>query len=228
MKKSLLFALVAVAMLGACNDAKTVQQQSDEVATNDTTEVRTVECVASGDVVYVNIENVLNMSKLYAKEGVALQTKVEAFQQKAASAQESWAKKEQNLANEYTKLQNEAVKLQQDYEKGLITTLNAQKKGEELATKEQSIQSRLSTLQASAQSESEQLAQEEQVLAEEQVVIMNRFNTLVRKALDDINADKRYKMIVDGMTVIDADPSLNISDLVLAKVDELYEAGALE
>jgi outer membrane protein len=83
-------------------------------------------------------------------------------------------------------------------------------------------------LQSSAQSESEQLAKEEQALAEEQAVIMNRFNTLVRKALDEINADKRYKMIVDGMTVIDADPSLNISDLVLAKVDELYEAGALE
>ncbi len=228
MKKSLLFALAAVAMLGACSDTKKVQEQSGEATASDNTEVRTVECVASGDVVYVNLDNILNMSKLYAKEGTALQTKVQTFQDKATSVQESWAKKEQNLANEYTKLQNEAVKLQQDYEKGLITTLNAQKKSEELASKEQSIQSRLSTLQSSAQSESEQLAKEEQALAEEQAVIMNRFNTLVRKALDEINADKRYKMIVDGMTVIDADPSLNISDLVLAKVDELYEAGALE
>lgn len=228
MKKSLLFALAAVAMLASCNnDAKTTEKKSESTA-SDLTEVRTVECVASGDVVYVNLDMVMNDSKLYAKEGVALRTKTEAFQQKMISTQESWAKKEQNLANEYQKLQNEAVKLQEDYQKGLITTLNAQKKSEELASKEQSIQSRLSTLQSSAQSESEQLAKEEQALAEEQAVIMNRFNTLVRKALDEINADKRYKMIVDGMTVIDADPSLNISDLVLAKVDELYEAGALE
>ena len=228
MKKSLLFALVAVAMLGACSDAEKAQQTSGEVTASDVTDVRTVECVASGDVVYVHLDSVLNMSKLYATEGTALQTKVQAFQQKAASAQESWAKKEQNLAAEYNKLQNEAVKLQQDYEKGLITTLNAQKKGEELAGKEQSIQSRLNTLQTTAQKEGEELAKEEQALAEEQVVIMNRFNALVRKAIADINADKRYKMIVDGMTVIDADPSLNISSLVLNKVDELYEAGELE
>jgi outer membrane protein len=228
MKKSLLFALMAVAMLGACSDAEKAQQKSGEVTASDVTDVRTVECVASGDVVYVHLDSVLNMSKLYATEGTALQTKVQTFQQKAATAQESWAKKEQNLAAEYNKLQNEAVKLQQDYEKGLITTLNAQKKGEELAGKEQSIQSRLNTLQTSAQKEGEELAKEEQALAEEQMVIMNRFNALVRKAIADINADKRYKMIVDGMTVIDADPSLNISSLVLKKVDELYEAGELE
>ena len=228
MKKSLLFAMSAVAMLVACNNPQSAQENSGEATASDNTEIRTVECVASGDVVYVNLENILNMSKLYAKEGVALQTKVQAFQQKAASAQESWAKKEQNLANEYNKLQNEAMKLQQDYEKGLITTLNAQKKGEELAQKEQSIQSRLSTLQASAQSESEQLAKEEQALAEEQVVIMNRFQELTRKAIKEINADGRYKMILDGMSVVDADPSLNISELVLVKVDELYDAGALE
>ena len=228
MKKSLLFALVAVAMLGACSDAEKAQQKSNEVTASDVTDVRTVECVASGDVVYVHLDSVLNQSKLYATEGTALQTKVQSFQQKAATAQESWAKKEQNLAAEFNKLQNEAVKLQQDYEKGLITTLNAQKKGEELAQKEQSIQSRLNTLQTSAQKEGEELAKEEQALAEEQMVIMNRFNALVREAIADINADKRYKMIVDGMTVIDADPSLNISSLVLKKVDELYEAGELE
>ena len=227
MKKSLLFALAAVAMLGACNNAEKAQK-SGEATASDTTEVRTVECVASGDVVYVQLDSVLNASKLYAKEGTALQNKVKTFQEKAAATQESWAKKEQNLANEYNKLQNEAVKLQQDYEKGLITTLNAQKKGEELAEKEQSIQSRLNTLQTSAQKEGEELAKEEQALAEEQMVIMNRFNALMEKAIKEINADKRYKMIVDGMTVIDADPTLNITDLVLKKVDELYEAGALE
>ncbi|MBO5882714.1 MAG: OmpH family outer membrane protein [Alistipes sp.] len=227
MKKSLLFALAAVAMLGACNTADKTNKPGEATA-SDATEVRTVECVASGDVVYVHLDSVLNMSKLYVTEGTALQNKVKIFQEKAATTQQSWAKKEQDLANEYNKLQNEAVKLQQDYEKGLITTLNAQKKGEELAQKEQSIQSRLNTLQTAAQKESEELAKEEQTLAEEQMVVMNRFNVLVEKAIKEINADKRYKMIIDGMTVIDADPALNISSLLLKKVDELYEAGTLE
>jgi hypothetical protein len=35
-------------------------------------------------------------------------------------------------------------------------------------------------------------------------------------------------MIVNAVSVVDADPTLNISDLVLQKVDELYTAGALE
>jgi outer membrane protein len=228
MKKSLLFALAAVAMLSACNNTEKAEKSSEATTTEATTEVTTVECVASGDVVYIDLDYMLASSKLYAAEGKALETKVQEFQTRAASTQEGWAKKEQSLANEYTKLQNDATKLQQDYEKGLITTLNAQQKGQELAEKEQSIQSRIASLQTTAQKEGEQLAKEEQALAEEQVVIMNRFQELTRKALDEINADKRYKMILNAASVVDADPSLNISSLVLEKVDALYEAGALE
>jgi outer membrane protein len=226
MKKSLLFALAAVAMLGACNEAKKADK-SDEATASDTTEVRTVECVASGDVVYMDLDFMLASSKLYAAEGKALEAKVNEFQKRAAATQEGWLKKEQSLANEYNKLQNDAVKLQQDYEKGLITTLNAQQKGQELAEKEQNIQSRMSSYQTSAQKEGEELAKEEQTLAEEQLVIMNRFQELTRMALEEINADKRYKMILNATSVIDADETLNISSLVLQKVDELYEAGAL-
>lgn len=227
MKKSLLFALAAVAMLSACNNTEKAEK-SGEATTSDTTEVRTVECVASGDVVYMDLDFMLASSKLYAAEGKALETKMQDFQARAVAAQEGWSKKEQNLANEYNKLQNDAVKLQQDYEKGLITTLNAQQKGQELAEKEQSIQSRMSSLQTTIQKEGEELAKEEQALAEEQMVIMNRFQELTRKALDEINADKRYKMILNAVSVVEADPTLNISSLVLKKVDELYEAGTLE
>jgi outer membrane protein len=86
----------------------------------------------------------------------------------------------------------------------------------------------MTALQNRVQTEGASLQAEEQALAEEQVVLMNRFQTITRQALDDINADKRYKMIVNAVSVIDADPTLNISDLILRKVDELYEAGALE
>ena len=226
MKKSLLFALATVAMLGACNNAEKTEKSGE--ATNSNTEVHTVECVASGDVVYMDLDFMLASSKLYAAEGKALEAKMQEFQTRAVATQEGWAQKEQSLASEYNKLQNDAVKLQDDYQKGLITTLNAQQKGEELAKKEQSIQSRMSTYQSTVQKESEQLAKEEQALAEEQIVLMNRFQELTRKALEEINADKRYKMILNAASVIDADPTLNISSLVLEKIDELYAAGALE
>ena len=224
MKKSLLFALAAVAMLSACNNADEAKKSGEATST---TEVTTVECVASGDVVYMDLDFMLASSKLYAAEGKALEAKMQEFQTRAVAAQEGWTKSEQSLAAEYNKLQNDAVKLQQDYEKGLITTLNAQQKGEELAKKEQSIQTRMNTLQSTVQKEGEQLAKDEQALAEEQLVIMNRFQELTRKALEEINADKRYKMILNATSVIDADPTLDISSLVLKKVDELYEAGAL-
>lgn len=227
MKKSLLFALAAVAMLSACNNTEKADKPV-EATTTESTEVKTVECVASGDVVYIDVDFMLASSKLYAAEGKALEAKMQEFQTRAASTQEGWTQKEQSIAAEYNKLQNDAVKLQQDYEKGLITTLNAQQKGEELAKKEQSIQTRMSSLQTTAQKEGEQLAKDEQALAEEQIVLMNRFQELTRKALEEINADKRYKMILNAASVIDADPSLNISSLVLQKVDELYEAGALD
>jgi Skp family chaperone for outer membrane proteins len=57
---------------------------------------------------------------------------------------------------------------------------------------------------------------------------MNRFQELTRKAISELNADKRYKMIINAVSVVDAEPSLNISDVVLKRVDELYTAGTLE
>ena len=69
---------------------------------------------------------------------------------------------------------------------------------------------------------------EEQQLAEEQMVLMNKFQDLTRRAIAEINADGRYKMILNAVSVVDADPTLNISDLVLKKVDELYAADSAD
>lgn len=226
MKKSILFVVALSSLFASC--AGTSTNNEDKVATSsDTTEVRTVECVASGDVVFVDLDYIMASSKLYATEGSALEAKVKEFQQRATTAQDGWAKKEQNLANEYNKLQSDAMKLQQDYEKGLITTLNAQQKQEDLQKKGESIQTRMNALQSTVQTEGQKLQEEEMALTEEQAVLMNRFQQLTRLALDQINADKRYKMIVNAVSVVDADPTLNISDVVLKKVDELYEAEAL-
>jgi outer membrane protein len=78
------------------------------------------------------------------------------------------------------------------------------------------------------QTEGQELQKEEQALNEEQMVLMNRFKNLASKAIDEINADRRYKMIINAVSVVDADPALNISDLVLERVNVLYEAGDLK
>ena len=227
MKKSLFF-ISALAMLMASCGGATSNDTKGEATLSDSTEVRTVECVASGDVVYIDLDYIMAQSKLFAAEGKALEAKMQDFQTRATAAQEGWAKKEQSLASEYNKLQADAEKLQQDYAKGLITSLNAQQKQEELQKKGESIQTRMTALQTTVQTEGQALQKEEQTLGEEQMVLMNRFQELTRKALDEINADRRYKMILNAVSVVDADPSLNISDIVLKSVDALYESGVLE
>lgn len=211
-------------MMVSCGGAKS--QSTAQVNTSETevADVNGVECVTSGDVVFVDLDYIMASSKFNAKEGVELETKMQNFQQKSLATQEGWKKKEENLANEYNKLQVEAAKLEEDYAKGLITTLNAQKKQEEIQTKANSIQTKMNNFQATVQTEGQDLQVEEQNLNEEYVVLMNRFKDLVSKAIDEINADRRYKMIINAVSVVDANPELNISDIVLERVDALYEA----
>lgn len=224
MKKSLLFALSLSAMLVACGG----NEKQEPAVEAEAQEAVAVECVASGDVVFVDLDYMMATSALYAKEGKSLEEKMAAFQTKMTTSQESWAKKEQGLAAEYSKLESDAAKLQEDYQKGLITTLNAQQKQQELQDKGAKIQSRVNNLQATMQSEAQTLQTEEQALAEEQMVLMNKFQDLTRRAIAEINADGRYKMILNAVSVVDADPSLNISDLVLKKVDEFYAADSAD
>ncbi len=226
MKKSFLSILAISALMVSCGGNNT--ENKSEAQPAEATNVESVECVASGDVVFVDLDYVMATSAFYAKEGVAFETKMQNFQQKSVTTQENWAKKEQNLANEYNKLQAEAAKLEQDYAKGLITTLNAQQKQEEIQKKGASIQTKMNNFQTTVQTEGQELQAEEQALAEEQVVIMNRFKELANKAIEELNADGRYKMIINAVSVVDADPTLNISDLVLERVNKLYEEGALE
>ena len=225
MKKSLLSILAMSLIMVSCG-AKS--ENKVEVENAETTEVEGVECVTSGDVVFIDLDYIMATSKFYAVEGVALETKAQNFQQKSLTMQENWAKKEQNLATEYSKLQAEAAKLEEDYAKGLITTLNAQKKQEEIQAKANTIQTKMNNFQTTVQTEGVELQKEEQALNEEQLVLMNRFKTLASKAIDEINADRRYKMIINAVSVVDADPALNISDLALERVNALYEAGELK
>ena len=145
---------------------------------------------------YVQVEAVLAQCDLYLNEGAALQEKTQ-------KAQKSWAQKEKNL-------QAEAAALPEQYQKGLITTIDAQ-------NQQQAIEKRIAAYQNSAQKEA-------QTLDEENYVFTNRAQDLLQRAVQEINADKKYKLIVNATALIDADTTLNITSAVLAKVNELYAA----
>ena len=173
MKKMLFTALVAACAMTACGTKTTETAAAAEEATRE---------IGSSDIAYVQVEAVLAQCDLFLNEGKALQEKTQ-------KAQKSWAQKEQNL-------QSEAAQLQEKYQKGLITTNDAQ-------AQQQSIEKRVAAYQSSAQKEAQDL---------------------LHRAVQDINAGKKYKLIINSTALIDADTTLNITPAVLAKVNELYAA----
>lgn len=186
MKKTLFPVLAAALLFAACGNQPAEQTET-------AAETATPEAV-SGDIAYVQVDAVLTQCDLYKTEGVALQAKTE-------KAQKGWAQKEQSL-------QAEAAQLQEKYEKGLITSRDAQ-------AQQESIQKKVAAYQSNAQKEA-------QTLDEENFVFTNRAQDLLQRAVREINADKKYRMIVNASALIDADTTLNITNIVLAKVNELY------
>ncbi|WP_299221685.1 OmpH family outer membrane protein [uncultured Alistipes sp.] len=187
MKKMLFSALAAALVLTACGP----KQQSAEAPAEEATGR-----IEASDIAIVSPEAVLAQSDLYKTEGAALQEKTQ-------KAQKSWAQREQNL-------QAEAAQLQEKYQKGLITTSDAQ-------AQQKRIEQRAASFQSSAQKEA-------QKLDEENFVFTNRAQDLLQRAIREVNSDKHYKLIVNASALIDADSTLDISQSVLAKVNELYAA----
>ncbi len=189
MKKIFISTIVALAAMTSCNNNAAPAEAPAEA-----------QSINTSDVAYVHVEAVLAQSDLLMTEGEALKKKTE-------KAQESWAQKERNL-------QYEVAQLQEKYQKGLITTRDAQEQ-------QQKLEERIANYQQNAQKEA-------QTLDEENFVFTNRAQDLLMRAVREINADGRYKMIVNASALIDADTTLNISDAVLAKVNELYKAEKAE
>lgn len=228
MKKRSLFAMMAVALMVSCGGADKksndtaqgdaaehgVEQQTTTSVADDTLQTPTNSPVVEGDVVYLDVVYLFANSKLYLSEGVALETKLADFQKRGQSAQVSWQKQEQNFVDQMQKVQ-------EDYNKSMITGITAQQRQEE-------IERRVADYQASAKLEAEKLAKEELQLMEEQQVLDARFAKLVELAVKNINADGRYKMIIRQEMVVDASEQLNITSIVLAEVDKLYEEGVLD
>lgn len=187
MRKILFPALAAALFMTAC------QSQQNAAATAPQTVATTVKTEVS-DLAYIQVEAVLAQSDLYLKEGAPLQEKTQKTQQ-------SWAQREKNL-------QAEAAQLQEKYQKGLMTTLDAQ-------NKQKSLEQRMAALQNRVQTEGK-------TLEEENIVFTNRAQDLLARAVREINADKRYKMIFNASVLIDADSLLDLTPVVLQKVNELY------
>ena len=151
------------------------------------------EAVASkGDIVYIDLDRVLMEYDMANDLRSVVETKV------------------QNIEAEVTrrgkKLENEVKAFQEKMNKGLMTRSVAEVQQQKL--------------------EFNTYAQQKQMeIQEEQVVMMNQLGDAIKTFLDKYNAEKQYAMILTnnaGAPVITADPSLDITDDVLAGLNDDY------
>ena len=241
MKKIFIVTLAAFTLIGCGNKT---EKKGFSNANNSQITTSGVAVVEAGDIVYVDVMKIANENNLAKTEGEAFYAKKQKTEQELATKDQQLKKEAQAFAEKYQKtekkfadkelqLQKEMQELTDKYQKGLITTPKAQ-------AKERELQDRAATLQAEAQKEVTALQKQEKelqtritafqnevqkevaTLQEEEQVLNNRIDELIKNAIKEINGDKRYKMIVSSLSLLDADESLNITELVLDKVNELY------
>ena len=110
-----------------------------------------------------------------------------------------------------TKLEKDVKSFQEKMEKGLMTRSVAEVQGQKLQQQELEF--------------NHYAAQKQQEIQEEQVVMMNQLGDAIKTFLDKYNAEKQYAMILTnqgGAPVITGDAALNITDDVLAGLNEEY------
>ena len=155
------------------------------------------EVAAKGDIVYIDLDHILMDYDMANDLRSVVETKV------------------QNIQAEITrrgkKLENEVKTFQEKLDKGLMTRSVAEAQGQKL--QEQEIEF------------NNYAAQKQQEIQEEQVVMMNQLGDAIQTFLDNYNKEKQYAMIITnsgGAPVITADPALDITEDVIAKLNEEY------
>ena len=123
--------------------------------------------------------------------------------------------KVQNIQAEVTrrgkKLENDVIEFQNKIDKGLLTRTNAEVQSQKLQQQELEFNN--------------YAAQKQQEINEEQVVMMNQLGDAIQTYLTKYQEEKEYAMILTnsgGAPVVAADASLDITDAVLADLNEEY------
>lgn len=184
--------LVAVVVFGILLLTKDGSSKAEVSVAGESTEV-----AAKGDIVYIDLDRILMEYDMANDLRSVVQTKVENIQAE--------------INRRGQKLQNEVNSFQEKLDKGLMTRSVAEVQSQKL--QEQEIEF------------NNYAAQKEQEINEEQMVMMNQLGDAIQTFLNKYNEEKQYAMILTnsgGAPVIVADQALNITDAVLAGLNEEY------
>ena len=157
-----------------------------------------VEAVAcEGAIVYIDLDRILTEYDMANDLRSVVETKVQNIQAE--------------VNRRGTKLEKEVKSFQEKMEKGLMTRSVAEVQSQKLQKQELEFNN--------------YAAQKQQEIQEEQVVMMNQLGDAIKTFLDKYNEEKQYAMILTnqgGAPVIAGDAVLNITDDVLAGLNEEY------
>ena len=160
-------------------------------------EVEATEGAAKGDIVYIDLDRILMDYDMANDLRSVVETKV------------------QNIQAEITrrgkKLENDVKTFQEKIDKGLLTRSVAESQSQKLQQQELEFNN--------------YAAQKQQEIQEEQVVMMNQLGDAIQTYLNKFNEEKQYAMIITnsgGAPVIVADPALDVTEAVLAGLNEEY------
>ena len=166
--------------------------------TADQAEGQAVEAVAcEGAIVYIDLDRILMEYDMANDLRSVVETKVQNIQAE--------------VNRRGTKLEKDVKAFQEKMEKGLMTRSVAEVQSQKLQQQEQEF--------------NVYAAQKQQEIQEEQVVMMNQLGDAIKTFLDKYNEEKQYAMILTnqgGAPVIAGDAALNITDDVLAGLNEEY------
>ena len=161
------------------------------------TEEAATEAAQKGDIVYVDLDRILMEYDMANDLRSVVETKVQNIQA------------EVNRRGQ--KLEKEVAAYQEKIQKGLMTRSVAEVQGQKLQQQEIDFNN--------------YAAQKQQEINEEQVVMMNQLGDAIQTFINKYNEEKQYAMILTnsgGAPVITADPALDITEAVLAGLNEEY------
>ena len=188
-----IISLIAVVVFGVLFLTKDGKKAEGTAAEGESTEV----AAQKGDIVYVDLDRILMEYDMANDLRSVVETKVQNIQAE--------------INRRGQKLEKEVAAYQEKIQKGLMTRSVAEVQGQKLQQQEIDFNN--------------YAAQKQQEIQEEQVVMMNQLGDAIQTFVTKYNEEKQYAMILTnsgGAPVITADTALDITDDVLAGLNEEY------
>lgn len=196
MKKSI--QILSAVVFGAVVAFAAVSCKNNAQTTESENASEQTECTAcQGAIVYVDLDRILQEYDMANDLSSVVETKVQNIQAE--------------VNRRGKKLENAVKDFQEKMEKGLMTRSVAEAQSQKLQKQEQDFNA--------------YAAQKQQEIQEEQMVMMNQIGDAIKTYIDKYNQEKKFAMILTsqgGTPVITADSTLNVTNEVLAGLNDEY------